>query len=78
MGNQEIIVRGFLNSAGFVEKGINQFHKNEVGIIFIREYDSQKVLFQILELGEKHHANRLRNLLFFKDQVETYEFNPQV
>lgn len=72
------IIIAFLNKAGFEERGKNQYFKKDVGFIHIRKWDAEVVFNQIIELGEKHYANKLRDLLKISDQVETYVFNPQV
>lgn len=74
----EKIIKDFLIASGFSEKGKNQFHRKDTGIIFIRQYDVTKVMFQIMELGEKHHAEKLRGLLYLKENIEVGVFNPQV
>ncbi len=68
----------FLTEAGFKEKGKDQFHKPLIGTIFIVEWDVQKVMHQIMTLGAKHQANRIREALMIKDELfETVVFNPQ-
>jgi hypothetical protein len=72
------IIIDFLEKSGFKEKGRDTYKREGTGTIFIREWSAIKVMWQIMELGEKHHANKLRDLLKISDQVETYIFNPQV
>lgn len=74
----EQIIRDFLNASGFSEKGKDQFYREGTGTIFIRQYDVTKVMFHIMELGRKHHAKEIRDILYFKDAVEVCVFNPQV
>jgi len=77
MEEKDIIIE-FLTKAGFEEKGKDQFYNEKLGRIFLRKYYAQDVLMQIFELGKKHHANDLRNLLMISEQTECYGFNPQV
>jgi len=72
------IIIDFLEKSGFEKKGVDTYKRKETGTIFIREWNATKVMWQIMELGEKHHANKLRDLLKISEQVETYVFNPQV
>lgn len=75
---KEIIVQ-FLKKAGFEEKGKDQYYKFEIGIIFIRKWDPEIVMFQIMELGRKHGAKQIREALMIHDELfETVVFNPKV
>ncbi len=76
--NERKLIINFLTESGFRELGRDQYTKEGVGNIFIRQWNVQKVFFQIMELGEKHHANKLRELLMIKDATEVYIFNPMV
>lgn len=77
MDEQKVIIN-FLTEAGFTERGQNQYTKKDVGTIFIRQWNVTVVFNQILELGEKHHAKKMRDLLKIQDAVEVYIFNPTV
>ena len=72
------IIIAFLNKAGFEERGKNQYFQKDLGRIHIKIWDARIVFNQIMELGEKHHANKISELLKISEQVETYVFNPQV
>ena len=76
--DKEIIVQ-FLKKSGFEEKGKDQYYKHEIGIIFIKKWDAEIVMFQIMELGRKHGAKQIREALMINDELfETVVFNPQV
>jgi len=77
MEDKDIIIE-FLEKSGFKENGRNAYLNEKIGTIFIRQWNIQVVFFQIFELGEKHHAKKVRDVLMLKDAVETYIFNPQV
>lgn len=77
MEEKDIIIE-FLNKSGFKEKGKNQYFKEGIGLIFVREYKIEIVFKQILGLGRKHQAHDIRNALRINDCVETFSFNPQV
>jgi len=72
------VIIDFLTKAGFEEKGKDQYKRKDTGTIFIREWSALKVMWQIMELGEKHHAKKVRDVLHLTDAVELYIFNPQV
>jgi len=76
--NEKDVIIQFLIKSGFKEKGTNQYYNEKLGYIFLRTFYIQDVFMQIMELGKKHHANELRNLLKISDQVECYIFNPIV
>jgi len=77
MEQKDIIIE-FLTQSGFKENGRNAYLNDKLGTIFIRQWNIQTVFFQIMELGEKHHAKKVRDVLHLKDAVELYIFNPQV
>ena len=77
MEEKEIIIE-FLQKSGFKESGKDQFFREGTGRIFIIQYNVTKVMFQIMELGEKHHAKKVRDVLMLKDACEICIFNPQV
>ncbi len=72
------IIIDFLEKSGFKEGGRNQYSRENFGTIFIRIWDAKIVFNQIMELGEKHQAKKLRDLLKIQDAVDVYIFNPQV
>jgi len=78
MEEKDVIIE-FLNKAGFKEVGRNQFTKEGIGTIFIRQWDVLKVFLQIMELGGKHQAKNIREALMIKAELfDTIIFNPQV
>lgn len=78
MEAKELIIE-FLTKAGFKEAGRDQYHREDIGVIFIRQYDVQKVMFQIMELGRKHQAKDIRDALMIKAELfHTVVFQPQV
>jgi len=72
------IIIDFLEKSGFKEGGVNQYSRENFGIIFIRIWDAKIVFNQIMELGEKHHAKKMRDILIMRDAVEVCIFNPIV
>jgi len=72
------VIAEFLSRAGFKENGRDIYTKENVGTIFIRQWIVITVLNQIMELGAKHQANKMREVLYMKDAAELYIFNPQV
>jgi len=72
------VIMNFLLEAGFVQYGTDQFKRDGTGTIFIREWDVTKVMWQIMELGEKHRAKKIRDVLMVQDELfEHVIFNPQ-
>lgn len=76
--DEQVVITEMLTQAGFQESGKSQFSKKDVGTIFIRDWNCEKVFNQIMELGAKHQASKLRELLKISDAVETYIFAPKV
>jgi len=77
MDERKVIIN-FLLEAGFVKHGTDQFKKDGTGTIFIRQYNVEKVMFQIMELGRKHGAKQIREALMIQHEFfETVVFNPQ-
>ncbi len=75
---KEIIIQ-FLKKAGFEEKGKDQYYKHEIGIIFVKKWDVEIFMFQIMELGRMHGAKQIRESLMIQDELfETVVFNPKV
>lgn len=77
MEEKDIIIE-FLTKSGFKENGRNAYLNEKIGTIFIRQWSIQVVFFQIFELGEKHHAKKVRDILKINEATECYIFNPQV
>jgi hypothetical protein len=72
------VIMNFLLEAGFVQYGTDQFKRDGTGTIFIREWEVTKVMWQIMELGEKHKAKKIRDILMVQDELfEHVIFNPQ-
>lgn len=76
--NEKDIIIKFLEASGFKENGTLAYTRESTGTIFIREWSVLKVMWQIMELGEKHHAKKVRDVIMMNDAVETCIFNPQV
>lgn len=78
MENEKDLIIHFLTESGFKENGRNAYVNENIGTIFIRQWNIKTIFFQIMELGEKHHAKKVLDVLMLKDAVETYIFNPHV
>lgn len=76
--DEQKVITNFLLEAGFAKYGRDQFKKDGVGTIFIRQWNVTKVMFQIMELGEKHRAKKIRDAFMIQDELfEHVVFNPQ-
>jgi GTPase involved in cell partitioning and DNA repair len=72
------IIIDFLEKSGFKENGRNAYKREGTGTIFIREWNATKVMVQIMELGEKHRAKKIRDAFMIEDELfEHVVFNPQ-
>lgn len=71
---EKLAILSFLLAAGFKENGKDQYFKDGVGRLFIREWNASEVLRQILSLGQQHHAKLLGDLIIYEPHSE---FNPQ-